>query len=115
VQSILTHPERHPYLHGTTDWASDWIKHGAVLQLTAGSLLGDFGSRAFEHAWQLVDARLAALVATDAHDAIQRPPRLTAALGALSERVGQEAARMLAIDNPLRVFEGKPIEHPEFS
>jgi protein-tyrosine phosphatase len=113
MQSIMTHPERHPYLYGTIDWATDWIKHGAVLQLTAGSLLGDFGGRAFEQAWQLIEAGLASLLATDAHDALRRPPRLTAALTALEERIGREAARLLAIDNPLRVLAGKPIDRTE--
>jgi protein-tyrosine phosphatase len=97
-------------LFGTIDWAGDWIKHGAVLQVTAGSLLGDFGSRAFEIAWQLVDAGLVGLVATDAHDAVRRPPRLTAALMSLSERIGQDAARLLTIDNPQCVLDGRPIE-----
>jgi protein-tyrosine phosphatase len=110
LQSILTHPERHAYLYGTTDWAVDWIKHGAVLQITAGSLLGDFGSHAFEQAWQLVERGLVSLVATDAHDIARRPPRLTAALMSLTERVGVDAARALMIDNPQQVLDGKPIE-----
>jgi protein-tyrosine phosphatase len=110
VQSILTHPERHSYLHGPLDWAADWVKHGAVLQVTAGSLLGDFGSHAFELGWALVEAGLVSLVATDAHDAVRRPPRMTAALMSLAERVGEDAARLLAIDNPQLVLNGQPIE-----
>jgi len=110
LQSILTHPERHAYLYGTTDWAVDWIKHGAVLQITAGSLLGDFGSHAFEQAWQLVERGLVSLVATDAHDTRRRPPRLTASLTSLAERIGADAARALVIDNPQHVLDGRPIE-----
>jgi protein-tyrosine phosphatase len=110
LQSILTHPERHAYLYGTTDWAVDWIKHGAVLQITAGSLLGDFGSHAFEQAWQLVERGLVSLVATDAHDTRRRPPRLTAALTSLAERIGADAARALVIDNPQHALDGRPIE-----
>jgi protein-tyrosine phosphatase len=112
LQPILTHPERHTYLHGTIDWATDWTRHGAVLQVTAGSLLGDFGGRAFEQAWHLVDAGLVSLIATDAHDAQRRPPRMTAALTALAERAGADAARRLVIDNPLLVLNGQPIELP---
>jgi protein-tyrosine phosphatase len=110
VQSILTHPERHPYLYGTIDWAADWIKHGAVLQITAGSLLGDFGSHAFEQAWQLVERGLVSLVASDAHDTVRRPPQLSAALTSLTERLGVDAARALVIDNPQQVLDGRPIE-----
>jgi protein-tyrosine phosphatase len=112
LQPIITHPERHAYLHAAIDWATDWIKHGAVLQVTAGSLLGDFGSRAFEHAWQLIEAGLVSFIATDAHDARRRPPRMTAALTALRERVGEDVARRLVIDNPQLVVSGQPIEQP---
>jgi protein-tyrosine phosphatase len=112
IQPIMTHPERHSYLHGTIDWAADWIKHGAVLQVTAGSITGEFGSRAFEHAWQLIEADYVSLIATDAHDARRRPPRMSDAIQTLMLRSGEQTTRLLAIDNPLRLVEGKPIEHP---
>jgi protein-tyrosine phosphatase len=115
IQPIITHPERHTYLHGTIDWAADWIKHGAVIQITAGSITGDFGSRAFEHVWQLIHADYVSLVATDAHDTRHRPPRLSDAINSLTLQLGQEQTRLVAIDNPLRVLEGKPIEHPLFA
>jgi protein-tyrosine phosphatase len=110
LQSILTHPERHAYLYGTIDWAVDWVKHGALLQITAGSLLGEFGSNAFEQAWQLVKRGLVSLVASDAHDTVRRPPQLTAALTSLTERIGLDVARALVIDNPQQVLDGRPIE-----
>jgi protein-tyrosine phosphatase len=109
VQPIMSHPERHPYLQGSNERPREWVDHGAALQVTAGSLTGDFGQRAFDHGWHLVVAGLVGLIATDAHDARRRPPRLSAALELLTERVGLAAARAMAIDNPLRVIEGKVI------
>jgi protein-tyrosine phosphatase len=73
-------------------------------------LLGDFGSHACEQAWQLVERGLVGLVATDAHDTARRPPRLTAALTSLAERVGVDGVRALAIDNPQHVLDGRQIE-----
>lgn len=110
LQPVLTHPERHAYLNGSIDLPRAWVAHGAVLQVTAGSLTGDFGRRALDHAWKLVHAGLIGLVATDAHDAQRRPPRMSAAIAALTQNVGPDAARRLAIDNPLRVIEGQTIE-----
>ena len=43
LQPIMTHPERHHYLNGSIDVPRQWVAHGAVLQVTAGSLTGDFG------------------------------------------------------------------------
>jgi protein-tyrosine phosphatase len=42
LQSIMTHPERHHYLNGSIDLPREWVARGAVLQVTAGSLVGDF-------------------------------------------------------------------------
>jgi len=109
LQPILTHPERHPYLAGRLESLRGWVSRGAVIQLTAGSLLGEFGRRAHAQAWQILQAGLASLVATDAHDVSRRPPRLTAALETLQEALGAETARTLCIDNPLRVLRGEAI------
>ena len=109
VQPIMTHPERYRYLHGSVSRPQEWVEAGAAIQITAGSVLGDFGQRAYDHAWQLIRAGLVTLIATDAHDAEQRPPLLTAALDLLVQQVGYEAARTIAVDNPLRVIEGAPL------
>jgi protein-tyrosine phosphatase len=111
VQTIVTHPERYRYLRGEIDLLRSWTMAGAVLQITAGSLLGDFGGQAFEQAWQLVREGHVELVATDSHDARQRPPRLTEALDRLTKEIGSTAAAAMAVENPLKVFEGVPIGH----
>lgn len=110
LQPIVTHPERHRYLNGSIELPRQWVARGAVLQVTAGSLAGDFGPRALDHAWQLVIAGLVGLVATDAHDAVRRPPRMSAALHLLQQKIGAAAARRMVIDNPLNVIEGQVIE-----
>lgn len=110
LQTIMTHPERHPYLAGDVERLVEWTQEGAVIQLTAGSLLGEFGQRAFDQAWQIVRLGLAGLVATDAHDTRRRPPRLTEALASLTQEVGAKLARTLCLDNPLRVLRGETIE-----
>ncbi len=109
VQVIMTHPERHRYLAHAFDRIESWVEAGAVLQITAGSLLGDFGSLAKQEAWRLLDAELASVVATDAHDALRRPPRLTAALDLITDKLSPTAARTLCLDNPLRVLEGESL------
>jgi protein-tyrosine phosphatase len=109
VQSLITHPERHRYLANSVELIQSWVEAGAALQITAGSLVGDFGPSAEQEAWRLVHAGLASLVATDAHDAVRRPPRLTAAMQALADELGDDVAQTLAVENPLRVFNGDPL------
>jgi protein-tyrosine phosphatase len=110
LQTVLTHPERHPYLQNRDEWARACLEHGAVLQITSGSLLGEFGGRAYEQAWRLVRAGMVGIIASDAHDTLRRPPRMTEAIRLLTQNIGREATRLLAIENPLRVLNGRPIE-----
>jgi protein-tyrosine phosphatase len=109
IQVIMTHPERHRYLHQAHDQVAAWVAAGAVLQVTAGSLLGDFGPRANDDAWRLLHAGLVGLIATDAHDCQRRPPRLSAAIEVLLAEFGPAIARVLCLENPWRVFQGEPI------
>jgi protein-tyrosine phosphatase len=112
IQAIMTHPERHRYLDGPFDRFARWIDCGAVLQITAGSLTGDFGRRAFDQAWRLIEAGLVSIVATDAHDAINRRPCLTTAIDSLVGAVGREVARMICLENPLQIWEGRRVGQP---
>lgn len=109
IQTIMTHPERHRYLRGSVSGPRSWVQAGAVVQVTAGSLLGEFGNSANEHAWRLVEAGVAGLVASDAHGAQQRPPRMGEALALVSRVMGEEVARRICLENPWRVLKGEVI------
>ena len=106
ITAIVSHPERHVALRRHPQRVSAWLDAGAILQITAGSLVGDFGGPAAELAWHWLTGPHAAgtLVATDAHDVDRRPPRMTAAIDAIAERLGHPVARRLCIENPALVY-----------
>jgi len=110
IRPIVSHPERHRYLRHSPDSIRSWLSHGAILQITGGSLTGDFGPRAFEMAWNLIRDGSAAVVATDAHDTEVRCPCLSAAIDAISTHVNPNVARRLCITNPLRILEGRQVK-----
>jgi protein-tyrosine phosphatase len=109
VWPILTHPERYPSLQRRPELMAPWLEAGAVVQLTAGSFVGDFGSAARQSAWRMLRRGWVSVVASDAHDAQRRPPRMSAAIEAISREVGRGVARRLCIDNPLRVLKGQAL------
>jgi protein-tyrosine phosphatase len=109
IRPILSHPERHRFLQRSVAIVDSWVSNGVVIQITAGSLLGDFGRSARASAWELVQRGLVGLVATDAHDTAQRIPRLSAAIEMLSAEVGVELARQVCLVNPLAVVEGRDL------
>jgi protein-tyrosine phosphatase len=109
IQAIISHPERHPFLARQPQILRKWLEHSSHLQLTAASLLGDFGPTAEKAAWDFLSSGWASLVATDCHDSSQRRPRMKAAFEHISSKMGQRAARLVCIENPLRVLTGRDI------
>lgn len=82
-----------------TECVAPWLQAGALLQLTAGSLLGAFGRSAEAAAWKWLEAGQASVVPSDAHDTHRRPP----CMGGIERRLGAEVARRVCIENPAHV------------
>jgi protein-tyrosine phosphatase len=110
IQAVITHPERYSYLQNRPHFAQKCLEHGAILQITCGSLVGSFGRRAYDEAWRLILAGMVSIVASDAHDVARRPPQMTAAIEALQRAVGPGVTRLLAIENPLRIVHGESLQ-----
>jgi protein-tyrosine phosphatase len=106
---IISHPERNAFLPKRPEVVPSWLGQGALLQVTAASLLGDFGRAPEEAAWGWLGTGAASLVATDSHDTASRRPKLSAAIDAIAERLGNVAAYRTCIDSPARVLDGEPI------
>jgi protein-tyrosine phosphatase len=106
---IFAHPEFIPWLATDPDLAGALVERGALFQLTAMSVTGDFGRRAQAVCETYLDRGLAHFVASDAHGPDRRPPGLSRARGAIAARWGVDAARRLTADNPLAVIENRPI------
>jgi protein-tyrosine phosphatase len=80
---LLAHPERSAdaELDGARGLRAE-IATGSLAQLNAQSLTGEHGTGAERAAWQLIEAGLAAVVASDAHGPT-RPAKLSPAAAAL--------------------------------
>lgn len=109
VVPIITHPERNATLQAKPDMMAEWIRNGCVVQVTAGALLGKFGSKAEAAAHLLLQRNWVNFLASDAHNLTSRPPNLGDGHQALLKDYGQEVADRLCIDNPRAVFLGKPL------
>lgn len=105
---VLAHPERYAGLGDRLETAAAWRSAGALLQVNAGSLVGQYGPEARQTAWALLERGWVDVVASDYHG--RGKPRLSAARAAL-ERVGDrgQAERLLAT-NPARLLEDRPPE-----
>ena len=112
---IITHPERNFALQQRPEDLSRWVQAGCLLQITAQSLLGRFGSKSNQFAELLLKRNLVQIVASDAHDCEDRPPRLDLAHSYVVKKYGSQLAERLFLENPKNVLEGQPIyfDQPE--
>ena len=58
---------------------------------------------------RLAEEDIATVVATDSHNMDVRRPRMKAAFGHISTRLGKNLARLVCIENPSRVVNGQEI------
>jgi protein-tyrosine phosphatase len=125
IQPIISHPERQPYLVRAQQTTFNfqaradnlgvplkWFDYPMHLQITAGSLLGQFGQQAKTAAWYFLKTGLASLVATDCHDLSSRRPCMKAAFQVICAQLGRQAAKRVCVDNPAKILNGQDIESP---
>ncbi len=105
---VITHPERNLLLQQRQGELGEWVAMGCGVQVTAQSLLGDFGSKAKKFAETLMEQGLVHVIASDAHDLERRPPVLDAARKRVAADWGEECAALLFTENPRAVLESRP-------
>ena len=108
---VIAHPERNLVFQAKPALLASYIRQGAKTQITAGSLLGEFGPEAREAAETFVRGQMVHFVATDAHNMTKRPPRARAAIDALRELAGDDVAEALTSKNPLAVVEKRALAY----
>jgi protein-tyrosine phosphatase len=109
IVPIITHPERNVSLQSGASRLKEWVRGGCLLQVTAQSFLGRFGSEVRHSVESLMNADLVHFVASDAHDCLDRPPNLSEAHAHIASRWGTAKARTLFTDNPAAVISDAPI------
>ena len=106
---VITHPERNLILARQPERMAEWLRSGALIQITGSSLTGRFGQQAEQAAWWLLDHQWVHFLATDAHNTVSRPPQLSQARDLVAERYGEAVAERLCAANPRAAFYGEPL------
>ena len=109
IHSVISPAERNAPLATQHKVLLSWLEHSTHLQVTASSLVGDFGLALQRTAWGFLTSGWATLVATDSHDTNVRKPRMRAAFRRIGKKLGEDIAHLVCIENPSRVVNGQHI------
>jgi len=108
LQPVIAHPERNPAIIRQPKILSDLVAQGALAQITAGSLTGDFGPSIQSCARYLLKQGMVHFLASDGHSSTWRSPVLTSGLKIAAKLIGQGKAKKLVDDNPRKILAGEP-------
>lgn len=110
LRVVLTHPERYTWIRRHLAQMLQWRSEcGALLQITAGSLTGDFGEQVESIAWQMAERAMIDVVASDAHSVDgRRRPRMSAARDLVTQRLGTDLATQWFQTAPQELITPKP-------
>jgi protein-tyrosine phosphatase len=112
TRSILSHPERNCGIQANLDLLEPLVERGCLLQVTAGSILGEFGRVAQAVVLKILRHRLVHFVATDAHSPRYRKPLLRQAYQSVSALTEKSYADQIFKQFPAAVAKGRPIVIP---
>ena len=85
-----------------------YVEMGAVLQVTAQSITGDFDAAPLKCVLWMLKNNLVPVIVSDAHSPIARPPILSKAVKVVSDMLGEEVAMKMVLEHPRIILEGLP-------
>lgn len=105
---IIVHPERNQRLIEQPEILYKLVKNGALSQITASSVQGDFGKKIKKFSLQLIEANLAHFIASDAHNTSNRSFGMREAYDLIQAKYGLEQVYLFK-ENALLAIEGKHV------
>ena len=106
IRPLIAHPERNKDLMRDPGKLEPFMKQGCLLQVTADAVAGGFGDLCALRAREFLERGWVSVLASDAHDTTDRPPRMAPGRDAAAKIVGEEEARRLTQTTPLRIVRG---------
>jgi protein-tyrosine phosphatase len=105
---IIVHPERNNEFLENPDKLYELVKSGVLTQITAGSIVGNFGKKIKEFSKQILQADLTHFIASDSHNLQRRGFMMRTATQQIIELYGEDA--MLNFhENATRMVTGETV------
>ncbi|AMQ07895.1 tyrosine-protein phosphatase [Sporosarcina psychrophila] len=105
---IIAHPERNRAIAEKPERLERLVRHGALAQITAGSVAGHFGKNVQKLSLQLIEANLIHTYGSDVHNMTTRPLLFDKGLDYLEKKHLHDIANIL-LDNNERIVKDEPM------
>lgn len=105
---IIVHPERNSAIMENPDLLYNFISNGALTQITASSINGNFGKKIMNFSHDLIRSNLAHFIASDAHNTSSRGFHLIQAIETIQKQYGIDTRYYLQ-ENAEHVLKGENI------
>ncbi len=110
ITPILAHPERYFYMHNKMGELLNWHSQGCLMQMDAGSIVGQFGKKVLNVSKKLAQMEFYNIVASDAHDVIGRNYQtMYDAYDKLLESLDDNYVNKLVWYNPKKIIDGEKV------
>jgi protein-tyrosine phosphatase len=109
--AIITHPERNSSLLASPEKIGALRDSGALFQITAMSITGEFGGQLRSFCHMLFRKGFVDFVASDAHDPVIRKPGLSKAYREVVRIRGEREAQRIFGANPEAVIQNREIKN----
>jgi len=109
LRAVLAHPELTPALRDDLELLEELVAAGALLQVTAASVTGEFGRAPRARVAELFDAGLVHLVASDSHRPDWRPPGLSRARAVVARQWGESVAEAVTRLHPQAILDNRAV------
>jgi len=108
---ILAHPERSIKIQESPEILIQWINQGCVMQMNAGSILGQFGKKCKAVSKRFLDSGVIHLFASDAHEPTHRNYlKLKKAKEYITQNYDEQFANILFNQNPANILDSKAVK-----
>ena len=108
---VLAHPERIEPIQRDPELLAGFVRRGMLSQVTAGSIVGHFGSKVKRLTHAMLKRGLVHVIAADAHFAEgSRSPKLTRSYTAAVDVIGKEKATAMVLGTPEAILSDEPLD-----
>ena len=108
ITPIIAHPERYRFIQNDIGILEDWIRKDFIIQIDAGSLIGNFGTAIKEVACNIMKNNCMHIIGSDAHNNNNRNFCLKEAYELIEKSTSVDRVEKLKL-NAYKIFRGENI------